>query len=620
MNPQTCEDFSAVLSEADKCSECETQLDVPDDAATVASSSDCRTRSRLVIEDHRPCERRSVTFDLPELDGYEDEQDDQSCGHYDDVCAAERAEQAEPTQEHAARAGLVRTHEKIFIVPGVDCLGCLLGHGTLKPVVNALRRSAAFLEEPALLATAHAAYEEIRAKCRLEGGLLAPEWSTQGIRLHFWQHALDPVLEAIRLARRLDEVQSVLMEEVERCAAGGDGAGGGPIPTSTLGLLQRVSAAQAKQHAWLQKLLAACESDQHQQQDGHRTPIAGPAARVTLDRRRRVRRRSIGGPLQARVVPTPSAVAATTALPPSAPSTPVMPPPRAAPALATSPHTPHFVPPTAPPPATLPRVVPPPPTAVPPAVVPPPAALPPTMPPPAMPPSAAPSITAPPSTQSPPAAQHALPGPCFLDEPEGTSADGCVRAAASMSPEPGPVQTAMDTSVAKAVLRDFLSSLVQPCVPPSAAKAAKVQRTLAEAWQGAATSDVLVRSRGDDLCRYQEERRCACAMRKGSREGCSFAIDRRFETQLAAFSPAARRFYVAQGMDTLLDHLRDVLQIPAAARLRKRSDQTVTVYGWSLHTSIHRRPPSVCVRVHGKQPNRWAMEELRLSVSRRGRR
>ena len=599
---QTCEEKVASVSllpdyiDVDKCSECEheTQLDAPDDAATVASSSDCRRRSRLAhFEDPQPSERRSVTFQLPEL-GSDGSEDEQSRGRYDDACAVERAQ---PRREPAARPrGLVRTHEKIFIVPGVDCLGCLLGHRTLKPVVDALRRNAPFLEEPALLATAHAAYEEIRAECRLEGGVLAPEWSTQGIRLHFWQHALDPVLEAVRLARRYDEVQSVLMEEVERCTVG---EGGGPIPTSTLGLLQRVSAAQAKQHAWLQKLLAACESDQQQQEDQHRRPIAGPAARVTLDRRRRVRGRSTGGLLQSRVVPTPSTVAATTALPHRAPPTPVMPPPRAAPALASSPRAPHVVPPTAPPPATpppatLPRVVPPPPTAVPPAVVPPPAALPPTMPPPAMPPSAAPSITAPPSTQSPPAAQHALPGPCFLDEPEGTSADGCVRAAASMSPEPGPVQTAMDTSVAKAVLRDFLSSLVQPCVPPSAAKAAKVQRTLAEVWKGAAMSDVLVRSRGDDLCRYQEERRCACAARKGSREGCSFAIDRRFETQLVAFSPAAARFYVAQGMDTLLDHLRDVLQIPAAARLRKRSDQTVTVYGWSLHTSIHRRPPSVC--------------------------
>jgi hypothetical protein len=54
------------------------------------------------------------------------------------------------------------------------------------------------------------------------------------------------------------------------------------------------------------------------------------------------------------------------------------------------------------------------------------------------------------------------------------------------------------------------------------------ERTLAEVWKGAATSDVFARSRGDYLCRYQEERRCACASRKGSREGCSFAM--RFET------------------------------------------------------------------------------------------
>ena len=142
------------------------------------------------------------------------------------------------------------------------------------------------------------------------------------------------------------------------------------------------------------------------------------------------------------------------------------------------------------------------------------------------------------------------------------------------------MQTAMDASVAKAVLRDFLSSLVQPCVPPSAAKAAKVQRTLAEVWKGAATSDVLARSRGDDLCRYQEERRCACASRKGSREGCSFAVDRRFETQLVAFSPAAARFYVSHGLDTLLGHLREVLQMPASAILQRRVDQVV-IYGWS---------------------------------------
>lgn len=394
------EEFAKSLPpvEVDKCSECETQLDVPDDAATVASSVDCRRRSRLAhFEDPKPNERRSVTFQLPEQDVSEEE-DEQSCGRYVDDCTAERA-QPRRDREHAARPrGLVRTHEKIFIVPGVDCLGCLLGHGTLKPVVNALRRNAAFLEEPALLATAHAAYEEIRTKCRLEGGLLAPEWSTQGIRLHFWQHALDPVLEAVRLARRFDEVQSVLMEEVDRCTAG-EGGGPIPIPPSTLGLLQRVSAAQAKQHAWLQKLLASCESNQQQQQDRHRVPVpvSAPPARTKRDRGRGVRRFSAVLP-QARVVPRPSAVA--TAIPP--PSAPAMPPPCVPPALASSPPVAwRSITPATPPVAAPPRATPPPPP-----VTPPPAMLPrpPDTPPAAAPPPITPPAVPPPPPVTPPAA------------------------------------------------------------------------------------------------------------------------------------------------------------------------------------------------------------------------
>ena len=149
---------------------------------------------------------------------------------------------------------------------------------------------------------------------------------------------------------------------------------------------------------------------------------------------------------------------------------------------------------------------------------------------------------------------------------------------------PGPRLTLMDADIAKAVLRDFLSNCLRPCVPPTApAKPSKVQRTLSEAWHGTATSDVLRRSRHDDLCRYQAERRCGCAPRKGSRDGCSFAIDGRFETQLAAFSPAGARFYISHGLDTLLGHLREVLQIPPNAKLMRRPDRVV-VYGWSSLT------------------------------------
>ena len=56
---------------------------MPDDAATVASSVDCRRRSRLAhFEDPKPNERRSVTFQLPEQDVSEEEDDEQSCGRY----------------------------------------------------------------------------------------------------------------------------------------------------------------------------------------------------------------------------------------------------------------------------------------------------------------------------------------------------------------------------------------------------------------------------------------------------------------------------------------------------------------------------------------------------------
>ena len=107
-----------------------------------------------------------------------------------------------------------------------------------------------------------------------------------------------------------------------------------------------------------------------------------------------------------------------------------------------------------------------------------------------------------------------------------------------------------------------------------------------EAWPAAGLAayeglrDVLRRSRHDDLCRYQAERRCGCAPRKGSRDGCFFVIDGQFETQLAAFSPAGARFYISHGLDTLLGHLREVLQIPPNAKLMRRPDRVV-VYGWS---------------------------------------
>ena len=79
-----------------------------------------------------------------------------------------------------------------------------------------------------------------------------------------------------------------------------------------------------------------------------------------------------------------------------------------------------------------------------------------------------------------------------------------------------------------------------------------------------------------------ESPRMVAECTKGSREGCRFAIDGRFEQQLAAFSPAGARFYISHGLDTLLEHLREVLQIPPSSKLMRRPDRVV-VWGFAAH-------------------------------------
>ena len=427
------------------CGDCESEEH--DDAVTVASSSGCRRRSRLSATSTTR-KRPSVTFDLPEHDTSTDSADSSAIG----------------SEERSSHPNFVCAHDAVFAVPGVDCLGCLLPLSTLQPVVDALHRNAAHLSEEALPAVGLAAYEELRAKCKAEG-LLAPEWSAEGIRQHFWHHAYDPVLEASRLARSLDAVQSILLEQIERSCEGSSGGGGsGAMPS--LGLLQRVSSAQAKQHAWAQKLqLKACEPHEQQPQTAQRDPTSvGHSGGAKRGTKGSVRRR-----------------------------------------------------------------------------------------------------------------------PCHAESEceSGRERAAMVRAAMSAAPKPvDPAPRAMDASVAKEALRDFLRSFVRPCASASAKAPVKVQRTLMETWQNANTVDVLARSRCDELCRYQVERRCACVQRKGSREGCSFAIDRRFEKQLAEFSPELAGHYLSSGLDALLVDLKEALHLPREAKLRTQTDRVV-VYGFA---------------------------------------
>ena len=72
----------------------------------------------------------------------------------------------------------------------------------------------------------------------------------------------------------------------------------------------------------------------------------------------------------------------------------------------------------------------------------------------------------------------------------------------SKAAAPAPMATAavaaMDASLARQVLGEFLASYARPCTP-APAKAFKVQRTLKEAFGGAAASNVLQRSRRGTL-------------------------------------------------------------------------------------------------------------------------
>jgi len=69
-------------------------------------------------------------------------------------------------------------------------------------------------------------------------------------------------------------------------------------------------------------------------------------------------------------------------------------------------------------------------------------------------------------------------------------------------------------------------------------------------------------------------------LRKGSRDACALLVDRQFEKELIAFSPAAARYYLEHGLPALLVDLRAALQLPPGMAFRRRQADKVVVYGW----------------------------------------
>ena len=116
---------------------------------------------------------------------------------------------------------------------------------------------------------------------------------------------------------------------------------------------------------------------------------------------------------------------------------------------------------------------------------------------------------------------------------------------------------------------------------------------------------LLLFSLADDLQRFQQERSCYCSLRKGSRDACALLVDRPFEKELIAFSPAAARYYLEHGLPALLVDLRAALQLPPGMALRRRQADKVVVYGWCGGGRKARDP---------RDDESWADEEVCASA------
>ena len=100
------------------CDDCEPE---GGDAASVTSEVGCRRRSRLTGAAQHSHKRRSVTFDLPP------QVERACCAAASDPSPDRDVEDEEMVPPWELPGGLVCARESIFVIPGVDCLGCLLG-------------------------------------------------------------------------------------------------------------------------------------------------------------------------------------------------------------------------------------------------------------------------------------------------------------------------------------------------------------------------------------------------------------------------------------------------------------------------------------------------------------
>ena len=96
-----------------------------------------------------------------------------------------------------------RTERDLFAVPGVRCVGCLLGPTKLRDVDAFVFESAGTTQPEALWKLAASKYHDCFVATALREGVIAPDWSPESMRIHYEHHHMHERFTRLRICREL---------------------------------------------------------------------------------------------------------------------------------------------------------------------------------------------------------------------------------------------------------------------------------------------------------------------------------------------------------------------------------------------------------------------------------
>lgn len=109
-----------------------------------------------------------------------------------------------------------RTERELFSVPGVRCVGCVLGPRVLREVDAYVFEAAATTQPDSLWRLAASKYQDCFVAPKLRAGIVAPSWPPDAIRLHYEHHHMNDRLTRIQMCRYLRGAIEVGMRRFTR--------------------------------------------------------------------------------------------------------------------------------------------------------------------------------------------------------------------------------------------------------------------------------------------------------------------------------------------------------------------------------------------------------------------